>query len=145
MKAREITGLWCVLVLASATAACSSDETGEYRTVAGSGGSYYVGPVAGYGGSTAGSGGQGQSLCGNGVIDRSAGEQCDGTQLDGESCASLGHAGGALACYPTSCTYDVRMCIEMDSGYGAGGGGSGGSSGTGGSGDDAGNDEDAGN
>jgi hypothetical protein len=130
-----------VLLLAGAAAACSSEDPGRYRTVAGSGG--YYGPYTGYGGATAGTGGEGPSLCGNGIIDRSAGEQCDGTELDGESCASLGHAGGALACYPTTCTYDVRMCNDMDSGYGAGSGGSGGSSGAGGSGDDAG-DEDSG-
>lgn len=129
------------LVLTTGMAACSESDPGEYRTLGGSGGGtpYYTAPVAGSGGS-AGTGGE--SLCGNGIIDRAAGEQCDGTDLDGETCASLGHSGGSLACYATSCTYDIRMCNDMDSGYGAGTGG-GGSGGSGGA-DDAG-DEDAGN
>lgn len=46
--------------------------------------------------------------CGNGVID--AGEQCDGADLQGFDCASLGLQGGTLACDPLMCTFDTSMC-----------------------------------
>lgn len=38
-----------------------------------------------------------------------AGEQCDGVDLDGYSCVSLGHFGGSLAC-DESCDFDVAGC-----------------------------------
>jgi len=47
--------------------------------------------------------------CGNGVADLA--EECDGADLDGESCASLGFAGGALGC-SDSCTFDVSACLS---------------------------------
>lgn len=46
--------------------------------------------------------------CGNGAID--AGEQCDGADLQGFDCASLGLSGGTLACDPVMCTFDTSMC-----------------------------------
>jgi hypothetical protein len=46
--------------------------------------------------------------CGNGVID--AGEQCDGNDLQGFDCASLGLNGGTLACDGMMCTFDTSMC-----------------------------------
>ena len=46
-------------------------------------------------------------LCGNAVIDER--EQCDGDNLGGETCASLGEGGGALRCGP-ACLFDVSMC-----------------------------------
>lgn len=46
--------------------------------------------------------------CGDGAID-APGEHCDGSDLGGESCASLGFAGGALAC-DGSCTFDTSTC-----------------------------------
>ncbi len=56
----------------------------------------------------------GQAVCGNGIIEE--GEQCDGTNLGGNSCASLGYVkGGVLRCYPPGnaqeCIYDVSGCI----------------------------------
>jgi len=46
--------------------------------------------------------------CGNGMID--AGEQCDGTNLGGASCKSLGYnTDGTLAC-TASCTFDTSGC-----------------------------------
>jgi hypothetical protein len=45
--------------------------------------------------------------CGDGAID--AGEACDGTNLDGASCDSLGFAEGALAC-TAECTFDTTDC-----------------------------------
>ena len=52
------------------------------------------------------------TLCGNGVID--AGEQCDGGNLNGQSCPSQGYAGGTLSCKPpgdpNQCTFDLSNC-----------------------------------
>ena len=47
--------------------------------------------------------------CGNGLLD--LGEACDGSQLQGATCASLGfyNAQGALAC-TAECGYDVSAC-----------------------------------
>jgi len=45
--------------------------------------------------------------CGNGISD--PGEQCDGTDLGGNTCTSLGFDGGSLACSPV-CLLDVADC-----------------------------------
>jgi hypothetical protein len=59
------------------------------------------------------------AVCGNGVIDGNRGEQCDGVDLGGETCVTLGHSGGLLLCDPETCTYDTSMCIDVvDGGYG---------------------------
>ncbi len=50
-----------------------------------------------------------QASCGNGIVEQ--GEQCDGDNLYGESCASLGHGGGQLYC-SVFCTFDVNMCVD---------------------------------
>lgn len=50
----------------------------------------------------------GNGPCGNGVID--AGEQCDGAELQGFDCASLGLNGGTLLCDAEMCTFDTQMC-----------------------------------
>ncbi len=47
------------------------------------------------------------SNCGNGVID--SGEQCDGGNLNGGTCASRGFAGGTLSCSGT-CQYNTTQC-----------------------------------
>ncbi len=46
--------------------------------------------------------------CGNGEI--SPGEQCDGEDLQGFDCMSLGLQGGELLCSPLTCTFDTSMC-----------------------------------
>ncbi len=46
--------------------------------------------------------------CGDGVVN-AAGEQCDGADLDGYTCATLGHPFGALGC-DGSCDFDVNGC-----------------------------------
>jgi hypothetical protein len=38
------------------------------------------------------------------------GEQCDGDDLQGFDCASLGLGGGDLFCDPVTCTFDTSMC-----------------------------------
>ena len=46
-----------------------------------------------------------------GLID--SGEDCDGSNLDGATCQSLGALGGTLSCTPapSGCTYDVTQCV----------------------------------
>lgn len=51
--------------------------------------------------------------CGDGVV--SPGEQCDGADLQGFDCASLGLGTGSLGCDPVMCTFDTQMC-ESDTG-----------------------------
>ena len=46
--------------------------------------------------------------CGNGQAD--SGEQCDGSDLNGASCASLGYDTGTLSC--TACAFDTSACVE---------------------------------
>ena len=59
----------------------------------------------------------GGSVCGDGMV--SPGEQCDGDDLNGETCESLGYASGMLACDPVTCTYDASACmVDMDGGSG---------------------------
>jgi hypothetical protein len=48
------------------------------------------------------------SNCGNGQLDE--GEQCDGADLNGLDCISLGYTGGVLACDPQTCTIDGSGC-----------------------------------
>jgi hypothetical protein len=48
--------------------------------------------------------------CGNGVIDYfPIQEQCDGAELNGQTCQYLGFPGGSLTCSPT-CTVDTSGC-----------------------------------
>ena len=50
--------------------------------------------------------------CGDGVVQ--TGETCDGTNLLGQSCTSLGFAGGTLSCNPTTCRLVAVNCTERD-------------------------------
>lgn len=54
-------------------------------------------------------------MCGNGAID--AGEACDGAELAGASCQSLGHAEGTLLC-SEQCQYDEQQCSSPSCGDG---------------------------
>ncbi len=47
------------------------------------------------------------STCGDGVID--VGEQCDGGNLGGNACTSLGYYSGNLVC-SDQCTFDITQC-----------------------------------
>jgi hypothetical protein len=60
------------------------------------------------GGSSSGGNTTDGAGCGNGKID--ATEQCDGGNLNGFDCVSLGNAGGTLLCDPVTCTFDTSMC-----------------------------------
>lgn len=46
--------------------------------------------------------------CGNGVVEQ--GEACDGANLGGATCGSLGFHSGTLAC-TSACTFDTRACF----------------------------------
>lgn len=52
------------------------------------------------------------SLCGNGTIDAS--EQCDGSNLAGQTCQSLGYSSGSLLCNP-NCQFDTNACLTGSS------------------------------
>jgi hypothetical protein len=51
------------------------------------------------------------NLCGDGVVD--PGEECDGNDLGGNDCVSLGFSGGVLAC-TNGCTFDTSGCISAE-------------------------------
>jgi len=48
------------------------------------------------------------SSCGDGV--RIATEQCDGADLGGVTCGSLGYASGTLGCSSSTCAFDTSAC-----------------------------------
>ncbi len=62
--------------------------------------------------STTGSTGLG--ACGNGQVD--PGEQCDGDDVQGFTCAILGLGTGPLQCDPIVCSFDTSMCVPTTSG-----------------------------
>lgn len=53
--------------------------------------------------------------CGNGTAEQ--GEQCDGADLAGQTCISLGYSTGSLICSP-SCTFDYSDCRRLSCGNG---------------------------
>ena len=61
-----------------------------------------------------------EAVCGDGNID--TGEQCDGINLNGETCVSQGYASGTLSCYPSTdprfgCMFDVTGCVGASSNF----------------------------
>ena len=58
----------------------------------------------------------GATICGNNI--KEIDEQCDGTDLGGQTCTGLGYNGGTLSCNQ-SCNFDTSNCT----GTGGGGGG----------------------
>ncbi len=59
----------------------------------------------------------GGDLCGNGAIDD--GEVCDGDELDGSTCESVGeYVGGELTCLDDCSGFDESGCLAMDCGDG---------------------------
>ncbi len=50
----------------------------------------------------------GGTLCGNGKVD--PGEKCDGSNMGGGTCTSLGFDSGTLTC-TASCQFDTRACV----------------------------------
>ncbi len=51
-------------------------------------------------------------MCGDGVPNEAAGEECDGDDLVGGTCEGLGFDVGTLAC-GTGCSYDVSECYLL--------------------------------
>lgn len=71
--------------------------------------------------------------CGNGVVEISKGEQCDGNNLAGLTCSGLGYNSGTLSCFDANagtskCTYN-NQCYNSTAPSGDTGGSSGGGSG----------------
>ncbi len=60
------------------------------------------------------------AVCGNGTKEGT--EQCDGSDLGGESCVTRGYTGGTLSC-DAGCTFNTSNCTSDDGGGGGGGGG----------------------
>jgi len=66
------------------------------------------------------------SVCGNNVFD--AGEQCEGSNLGGQTCVSLGYSSGDLSC-SASCIFNTAQCVSAPHAPPSGGGGGGGGGG----------------
>jgi len=58
-----------------------------------------------------GGGGGGSTLCGDALV--GAGEQCDGANLDGQSCEALGFEAGELTC-TLDCIFDASACTSPE-------------------------------
>lgn len=58
------------------------------------------------------------SVCGNGI--QEGGEQCDGSDLAGQSCVTKGFTGGVLSCTP-ACIFNTSGCTSSSGGGGGGG------------------------
>ena len=56
-------------------------------------------------------------FCGDQHADTDVGEECDGMDLAGQTCESLGFVGGMLACN-LDCTFDTHGCIAPECGNG---------------------------
>lgn len=50
-------------------------------------------------------------VCGNGNVDIVTGESCDGTNLNGKTCATQGYSSGTLSCKP-DCTFNTANCVS---------------------------------
>jgi len=85
---RSKTMLTCLMVcaLGAGLTACSDDDSG---------------------------GNNNTSLCGNGAVDFA--EECDGAELGGETCVTLGMTGGTLGC-TAACTFDRSTCLGCGNG-----------------------------
>jgi len=59
------------------------------------------------------------SVCGNGIVE--PGEQCDGANLNGQTCVGLGYIGGTLSCN-ANCTFNTSACTSAPPPPGGGGG-----------------------
>lgn len=68
------------------------------------------------------------SLCGNGVVN--TGEQCDSTDLAGQTCVGQGFVSGVLSC-TASCAFNTASCNSGSSSASSAGGGGGGGGGGG--------------
>ena len=111
--------LFLMLLLFNVSFGLALEEVASYRgsfNVSTGDGRVIIGPENNTGG------------CGNGVID--SGEQCDGANLNGNSCSSLLGNSGTLSC-KANCVYETSLCTSSDNGGNGnnGGGNNGGSRG----------------
>lgn len=83
----------------------SSSETGDEGDTGGSSGT----SGSSESGGTTESGTDTGSSCGDGEIQ--LGEDCEGVDLQGQTCISLNFRGGVLACDPTTCLFDTSACM----------------------------------
>ncbi|MBU1238919.1 hypothetical protein KJ865_04345, partial [Myxococcota bacterium] len=54
---------------------------------------------------------EGAGWCGDETLQSSEGEECDGSELGGETCESLGYGSGQLAC-SEQCGFDISGCQD---------------------------------
>jgi hypothetical protein len=89
-----------------------------------------TGAVGGAGGPTdPQAGAVAPAVCGDGII--SSGEECEGNDTGGATCAMRDAGSGSVTCNANACQLDFSQCYQNDSGT-SGIGGSGGDAGTGG-------------
>ena len=104
MRVRE-TALLCSLLLLAA-AGCEDER--KLRVVGPGGGAQGGGPIDGTGGAGGAENEAPVGVCGDGLLQE--GERCDGAELGGASCASLGFRGGTLRC-SDDCALVTSDCI----------------------------------
>lgn len=56
-------------------------------------------------------------ICGNNI--KEINEECDGPDMGGQTCVSLGYSGGVLSCN-SNCTFNTSQCTTQSSGGGGG-------------------------
>ncbi|WP_437642263.1 DUF4215 domain-containing protein [Sorangium sp. So ce854] len=101
-----------LLSASAVAAACGGDDDSRPKPQSPSGGAGAAGGVGGgEGGGGEGGGGEGGGACGNGVAELD--EACDGADLRGATCESLGFDGGELRCTP-GCTADASGCTGVE-------------------------------
>ncbi|WP_438021347.1 DUF4215 domain-containing protein [Sorangium sp. So ce315] len=99
-----------LLSAAAVAAACGGDDDNRPRPQSPSGGAGAAGGVGGSGGGEGG-GGEGGGACGNDIAELD--ETCDGADLRGATCESLGFDGGELRC-SAECTADTSGCAGVE-------------------------------
>ncbi|XXX71686.1 DUF4215 domain-containing protein [Sorangium sp. So ce134] len=105
-----------LLSAAAVAAACGADDDNRPRPQSPAGGAGAAGGDGGGGGGGdggggGGAGGAGGGACGNGVAELD--EACDGADLRGATCESLGFNGGEVRCSP-ECTADTSGCTGVE-------------------------------
>lgn len=117
-RQRKVFGLALFAVLALAGCAKGASTLNDTANGGGAGATGTGGMAV-----TGGTGGAGAKTCGNGMIDMTLGEECDGMMLKNATCLSLGFTGGGtLSCDPMTCRYQVTMCkMAMPMGMGGSG------------------------
>lgn len=96
------------------TEECDMDNLGGYTCDTLPGYSFDGGTLTCFTDCTFDTSGCTSNLCDNGNID--PGEDCDGTDLNGETCVSQGFDGGTLVCTPGTCVFDTTNCYVCGDG-----------------------------